>query len=133
MANPLAANPAYLTFLRELGIEDAEAAADVTTQTDAIGRALARRLPRVADAGVRRREAISGNFESRGLLRSGQHEVTLARQRADEGAEAGDVVESGVDQVAELQSTLARRRMAAARRRAEGALSFAPDAYLEMG
>lgn len=132
--NPLAANPAYLAFLRELGIEDAEAAADVTTQTDAIGRMLAKRLPRIAEAGARQREQISGSFESRGLYRSGRHEVTLAKQRSDEATETADTFDAGADQVASLQSQLARRRADAARRRAEGALSFAPNAYLdEMG
>ena len=130
--NPLAANPAYLAFVRELGIEDAEAATDVTTQTDAIGRMLAKRLPRITDAGTRQREGISGGFESRGLLRSGQHEIALARQRSDEGTDAADTIDAGAEQVAALQSELARRRAAAARRRAEGALRFAPDAYLDL-
>ncbi|MFP5376116.1 MAG: hypothetical protein ACLGIO_04945 [Acidimicrobiia bacterium] len=132
-ANPLAANPAYLAFLRELGIADAEAAADTTTGAERVGLELARRLPRIAELGGRDREGISGSFESRGLFRSGQHELTLARQRADEGNEAGDLVAAGADRVADLQADLARRRAAAARRRAEGALSAAGDAHVGMG
>ncbi len=131
--NPLAANPAYLAFLREAGIGDAEAATDATTRTEAIGAELARRLPRIAEGGVREREQISGGFESRGLLRSGQHELSLARQRGDEGTAVGDTMGAGVDQIAELQAALARRRAEAQRRAAEGALRFAPGAYLEMG
>lgn len=133
VTNPLAANPAYLAFVRELGISDAEAASDLTTSTEAIGRQLTRRLPRLADAGVRQREQVSGSYESRGLLHSGQHEIALARQRGDEASGVSDIVEGGVDQVASLQSALARRRADSARRAAAGALSFAGPAYVGEG
>jgi len=127
----LAEDPAYLAFLRALGVEDAEDAADTQARTDALGRQLSMRLPEVAEAGEDSRSAISGSFESRGLFASGGREVALARQRADEGRTVAGLESTVADQSAQYARELARRRAERARRTAEAGLLAGANLYGE--
>lgn len=125
----LATDPAYLAFLRALGVEDSEDAASTQTGVDRINRTLAARLPEVTEAGDYAREGISGSFESRGLFRSGSHEVALARQRAAEGRTISDLESTTADSTADLTTALARRRAERERRKAEATLAGAGNVY----
>ena len=127
----LAEDPAYQAFLRALGVEDAEDAADTTARTDALNRQLALRLPEVTEAGEDSRTAISGAHEARGLYRSGSREVALARQRAEEGRAVAGLESSAADQTAQYVRDLARRRAERARRTAEAGLVAGGNLYGE--
>lgn len=125
-ANParsLAEDPAYLAFLRAIGAEDTEDVEQTNLSADRLRRQAALRLPEIAEAGQISREGVSAGFEDRGLYRSGQHEVALARQRAAEARQVG-AVQSGVTEgTSDLEARLARQRAARTRRKAEAGLS----------
>lgn len=133
MADALGQSPAYLAYLRSLGVTDANDAAGTQTGVDTVQRRTATMLPRIAEQGAISREGISGNYESRGLYRSGQHEVSLARQRAGEGQQVGDLQSGGADQIALLQATLVQQRAARQRQLVEQALNAANGLYAQSG
>lgn len=122
-------DPAYLAFLRSIGIEKAELNQSAEDRIGVINREITRRLSDILRGGEYAREGISGNYESRGVYRSGKHEQSLARQRADEGAQAASLQGAGADQVFLIRQELARRLAAAERQGAEAGLSAAGNVY----
>ncbi|MGH9266738.1 MAG: hypothetical protein ACRD0D_01020 [Acidimicrobiales bacterium] len=130
-ARSLGEDPAYLAFTRALGAEEAEAAGEAQARTSALRRALGMRLPQIAEAGERAREAVGAGFESRGLFRSGARLGSLARQRAAEAAEAAGAVSATAEAQSDLERALARSRAARARQLSERGLSSAYSLSVE--
>jgi hypothetical protein len=133
MADALGQSPAYLAYLRTLGVEDATDQANTQTSVDAAQRRQAMLAPRIAQSGEYAREGISGGYESRGLFRSGQHEVGLARQRQAEGQQLGDLTSATTDQVTALKAALAAQMAARRRAMAEQGLNAANALYTAQG
>lgn len=128
----LGASPAYLAFMRELGIEDALDRSDAQTGIDRLLRRRDMALPEIAEQGEYAREGISGSHEDRGLYRSGSHEVALARQRAAEGRMAARVEADTAEGVDDMSMDLERRVAARRRRTAEAGLTAADQLYGEV-
>lgn len=125
----LGTSPAYLAFLREVGIEDALDRSDTQGDIDRLIRRRDRALPEIAEEGGFAREGISGAMEDRGIYRSGEHEVALARQRAREGRTVAGLEAETAESVDDLRSRLERDIAARRRRTAEAGLSAAGDVY----
>lgn len=131
MPLPLGADPAYLAFLRAVGAEDLGDATATQTDVDAVGRGMESTLPRIAEQGADARRQISGSLESRGLLRSGEHEQGLARARRAEAYDTSDAVGGAGGKIAELTAALVRRRLARQREGAEQGLAASGRLYAE--
>lgn len=127
----LAQSPSYLAFLRSVGVADGEDAAVTQYGADRVQRRTARALPRLGELGGRAREQISNSHESRGLFRSGQHEVALGRQRSDEAYATTSLQDDTSDDVRAMQMELARRRAERQRGLAEAGLGAAGELYEE--
>lgn len=119
----LGTDPAYLAFLRALGLEESFDEDDAAYEVDNLRADLNRQLPRIAEQGIRVRKGISSNYGGRGLYRSGGHEMTLARQRADEAQDVGDLQYGAARSEADMLRDLARRRIRRQTGAAEQALS----------
>lgn len=129
-ANPtLAADPAYLAYLRSLGISDALDEAQGVDQQNRIRQGLSNSLYDIGQAGTLQREGISGTAESRGIYRSGEHELALARQRADQARNESKAREGATRSVADLLTQIARNKAARARGGAEQAIGTATALY----
>lgn len=125
----LGQDPAYLAFLRALGIEKADLNQSAEDRIAVINREIARRLPDILQAGIYSREGIDNNFESRGVYRSGAHEVALGRERADEARQTSALQGAAADQVFLIRQELARRQAEADRRGADQSLTSAGNIY----
>lgn len=124
-AGPLGQNPAYLAFLRALGAEESDLRGVTEDRVSMIQRELDRQLPQLLTQGEEARRGISGNFETRGLYRSGEHEDALGRQRAAEGQGISALQGSAADQIGATENDLLRRLAEIQRRHADTALSTA--------
>ena len=125
----LGESPAWLAFQRQLDLEANQAQTATQDRIDVLNRGLARDIPDIQKAGEFTREGISGNFEARGVYRSGAHEQGLARQREAEGRQISGLQGTVNDQVGLLLADLARRQADIARRKADAALEGAGEIY----
>lgn len=124
-AQVLAEDPAWLAYQRALGVEDAQDREATTSRAEALRRAQGDGLANLSIAGDRSRREISGNYEARGVLRSGAHETRLGEQRMDEGRQASQLQSATATQVSDLEQQLAQRRVARQRGAAEQGLNTA--------
>lgn len=125
----LGQDPAYLAFLRALGIEKNDLTQSAATRMSVIDNEIARRLADIAQAGVYSREGIAGNFESRGVLHSSAREIARARELADEGRQTGALQGAADDQKRLIREEYDRRIAEANRRIAEQSLTSAGNIY----
>lgn len=125
----LGQDPAYLAFLRALGIEKADLNQSAEERIRVINNEIARRLPDILQQGIYAREGIDNNFESRGVFRSGHRLTSLARERADEGQQISSLQGAAADQIFLIKQELARRLGEADRRAAEQSLTSAGNVY----
>lgn len=122
---PLETDPTYLAFLRALdaGTQTAQAVAQHRAeQADSEYQA---RLASLRANGEITRENISGNMESRGIYRSGDHEVALARQMAGEGRQAAAYTANLGNTKANLIDNLALQRANQTQQAANATISAA--------
>lgn len=98
-AASLSEDPAWLAYMRALGYEQSDAERIAAQRSNEVRRRYALLLPELQMAGENQRTAISGGMESRGIYRSGEHEMALARQRAAEQQQLGSM---GSEQTAAL-------------------------------
>lgn len=126
--NP-AMHPAYLAFLRALGLQNATDAVDAQAAIDRLNARAGLSREEIIDQGGIQREGIQGGYEARGLWRSGAKLRDLNRQRASEGRALGGVELNVADQSAQLISELARRRAAGERQTAEKAYDVTADLF----
>lgn len=105
------ADAALQLYMAQMGLTDQLDVADTRMQQDATRRRLTEGITDLQDAGNLAREQISNNYESRGAFRSGGHELALARQRAEQGKQAGRLTSAAGDDIAALELALARARL----------------------
>ena len=120
-----------LAWLRALGFEDANSQADAAMQQGQVERRVAFTAPEIRYQGDITQENVSGNFEDRGLFRSGQHEMGLARAEHNTQYQLGNLELGGAESIAAIQSGLAQEM--AARRRAQIEQEMALGQSLEVG
>lgn len=112
----LSADPTYLAWLRALGFEDQNDQADAARKTADAQQAVIFQTPEVQFQGAETARHISGNFEDRGLFRSGEHERGLAVNTRGVQHDLAGLQLGLASQVGDIQSSLAQS--IAARRRA---------------
>lgn len=126
----LAEDPAYLAYQRALGVEDATDETATNSQADTLRRAVGDQLAQLTTNGDRARQSIDGNFEARGVYRSGAHEQRLGEQRQDEGTQASAIQSQLASQVGDLTQQLAQRKAARQRTLADQGLNTASNLYV---
>jgi len=109
-----AADPAYLAYLRGIGVEEAELQNVLGTRVGALVRGLGRKLPYYADQRERAIEGAGQAAESRGLYRSGARMKAQTRAGIDVDRDRMDFESDTRDRIAELYSNnaldVARKR-----------------------
>lgn len=128
---PLATDPTYLAFMRALGAEQADVQSAGDLGVSNLQRELARRIPEIIMQGEEARRNISGGMESRGLFRSGEHELGLGRQRVAESTAIGNLQGTEADQESALRLQLAQRLASIQQQRSENTLNAAGQSYLQ--
>ncbi len=86
-------------------------------------------MANLADQGVQGRERLAGGMEARGLYRSGENELGLARQRAAEGRQSTALRQQATGQIGDLLLRIAQAQAARQRGAAEQALGTASSLY----
>lgn len=104
----MAYDPMTMVYLRELGFSEAEARAYAARQRDRINRQVALNVPARQEQGIEERRNIGLNREQSGLLRSGETERRLAKQRAGEMSDIAAIEGGAADAIGEVESNLAR-------------------------
>jgi hypothetical protein len=133
MAGQLGQDPTYLAWLRALGFEENTARSDATAGRERVQSQVDYAQPRILEEGVRERRDISYGMEDRGLFRSGEALRRGAEQRADEQYRIGGLQIQAGEQLAGIESGLARELAGIERRRAEQALTTGGDIYRREG
>lgn len=103
-----AEDPAFLAYLRGVGVDEGELGAEVNYRTAQLQGRLRRRLPAYRDEAKEGAEAIGNEYEDRGFLGSGARLVAQARKRRDVSRDALEY-EAGVrEQMSDLQFNAAK-------------------------
>lgn len=80
--DPLGTDPTYLAFQKALNLQRANSDRTFANQTDDLRTNATRHLSALQTQFPQQQERLSGSYEDRGLLRSGQHEQALSRLQA---------------------------------------------------
>lgn len=103
-----AEDPAFLAYLRTIGVDEGELGAEVNYRTAQLAGRYRRKLPEFRDAANEGAEKIGLDFEDRGFSGSGARLVAQARQRRDVARDALEY-EAGIrEQMSDLQFDAAR-------------------------
>ncbi len=125
----LGQSPAYLAFLRALGLSDATDTANNQVTIDALNRRAGLSLENLAASGAQQRQGISDSHESRGLYRSGARLRAQAGQQEGEARQGSAIAGGAADDTAALVADLAQRRAERQQKSAEMAYGAATDVY----
>lgn len=129
MATTWQSDPNYIAALRAANLDESNTTSDVRTRQQRSRRNLADLLPEIARQGTFAREGISNNFLSSGMFRSGVRQDAHARQRYDEARQSSQAQTAATDDVADLESSLARVRADANRRRTDAGMLAQQGVY----
>lgn len=102
-------DPSILAFLRAAGYAGEAATADVARRRNDIENALGLSIADLDARGEQARRGISGNFESRGVFKSGAHLRDQAEQEATQGRQAGALEQQAASQIGNLTSSLTQQ------------------------
>lgn len=133
VAEPVTASPvlgtsaAYLAFMRALGLDQANDAIEAQSAIDSLNRRAGLARADIASQGVRQRQNISDDAETRGVWRSGARLRRQAEQRVDEGRQTGALEYGAGDDIGRLTEQLAERRLKRSRDTAERQLDSSYD------
>lgn len=119
-----------LAWYRALGFEDQTDQANAQSQTEAVQRRVAFTAPEIQYQGDLTQRNVSGNFEDRGLFRSGEHEQRLAEATHNTQYQLGNLELTGAEQIGQIQTTLAQQIAARRRQQIEQEMTLAQQ--LEM-
>lgn len=121
-----AEDPAFLAFMRGVGVDEGELGSEVNYRTAQLQGRLRRRLPAFQDAANEGAEKTGLEYEDRGFLNSGARLVAQARGRRDVARDALEY-EAGIrEQMSDLQFD-------AARSIAKGRRGLAEEGYAARG
>ena len=120
-----AADPAYLAYLRSIGVQESELQNVAALRVNSLTRQLGRELPAYAEQRDRAVRQVGESFEDRGVYRSGMRQV----RQADAGREvdrARNNFEAGIrDQISGTYATGAADIAALRRQLAEQGITSA--------
>lgn len=119
MTGPGATNPAYLAYLRALGMQEETARAVALRNIAAINRQVQTQTPEIARLGAIQRARIGDSFEARGVFRSGMRQQRQAEAGASELYRVGSLHGNAADRIGAVQSGLDTTISDLARQRAE--------------
>lgn len=102
-------DPTVLAFLRSSGLSEQTAANDVARRQAAIGQALNTNLNDLGAQGQIARRNIAGNFESRGVLASGQALQAQAENEAQQARQQTAMQQNAMNQINDLSGQLAQQ------------------------
>lgn len=106
----LGQSPAYLAYLRALGVADTTHSAAIQGQIDALNRNVQLRLPQMQqDAGYANQRLLNG-MEARGILNSGETENNLSRQQMLQQRQQDALQAGAAQRTADLVNQLAEFR-----------------------
>ncbi len=115
-------DPAFLAFQRALGIQESDLRASIAQRTAAVQRDVAMKLPMIQQQTEQNVRQAGGNFEARGVFGSGRRAEAQSQQALAGGLQQQQIVGQGADQIAGLDSELARQISDNRRRTAEAEL-----------
>lgn len=123
MALPSPSNdPTFLAYMRGQGIDESDARGATAQRISALQRALNLRLAGYGPEEQQGLQKVSGDYEDRGLFRSGQRLVDQQNVANDiEGRKLGDIASTN-DQIAQSQQDLASQIARMRRGTADAAL-----------
>lgn len=127
--SPIYGDPAMLAFIRSSGLANDVASADVARRTDNYNRALGIATDDINAQGERSRRGIAGNYESRGVYRSGAQLRAQSEQEADQARRLGAARLSTADAIGGLQSQLLQTIANNQQRAAELGLTTGQNQY----
>lgn len=112
-------DPAFLAFQRALGIQESDLRASIAQRTAAVQRDVSLKLPMIQQQTQENVRQAGGNYEARGLFGSGRRAEAQSQQALAGGLQEQQVIGQGADQIAGLDSELARQISDNRRRMAE--------------
>lgn len=118
-------DPTYLSALGGLNNNESTAIAGHRFKEDAVHRALADMLPKIADRAVKSRDIVKLGQEGRGLLRSGATDRLLGDVTSGEQSQVADANTQTATAIADLEQQIAGARATSDQARTELAAKYA--------
>jgi hypothetical protein len=106
----LGQDPAYLAYMRALGVKDTTESNAIQSGIDAQNQSLALRLPQYQQAFDQQNRGLLGRMESRGILNSGETENNMAYQNQQQQAKQAALEDQSASKINSLLQTLANFR-----------------------
>lgn len=126
---PLDQDPGWLALMAELDRQAGIYGAEAERQKALAVAERDRLLSELARRGEIERENVAGSMEARGLLRSGETERNIARQRANELARSGSITSGTAARLSDIEGQLALQQAELDRRRAEARAEYLSRGY----
>lgn len=121
----LGSDPSYLAFLRASNLSQATSAADVARRQAALQAALNLQLPGMEQQDATQGRNLAGNYEARGMFRSGAHLRDASELQAQQARQKTAFITNTQNQIADLSGQLASNIADQQRRSAEAGLTSA--------
>lgn len=103
----LGQDPAYLAYLRALGVADTTHSAAIQSQIDGLNRNVQLRLPQMQQDAQFANNRLLGGMEARGILNSGETENNLSQQQSLQQRQQAALQDSAAQRTADLVNQLA--------------------------
>lgn len=100
----LQSDPAYLNYLRTMGLGDSDARSAAQRQIDSVNRQLALTVPQMREQGIENIRGIDNSFEARGVFRSGERLRRNAQSEANTQAQIAAAQEGAAGNVAGIMA-----------------------------
>lgn len=122
-------SPEWQGLMAELNRQGELYKVEAGRQKGLIGAERDRLLADLTQRGELERENVAGSMEARGLLRSGETEQGLARQRANEQSRSAGITSGAAARISDIEGQLALQQAELDRQRAEQRAAFVGRGY----
>lgn len=123
-------SPEWQGLMAELNRQGELYKVEAARQSGLVGAERDRLLSDLTQRGELEREGVAGSMEARGLLRSGETEQNLARQRANEQSRSAGITSGAAARISDIEGQLALQQAELDRQRAEQRAAFVARGYL---
>ncbi|HET6873209.1 MAG TPA: hypothetical protein VFH70_00425 [Acidimicrobiales bacterium] len=106
----LGQDPAYLAYLRALGVKDTTSSANAQAGIDQLNRQVALRLPQMQQDAARANQQLLGRMEARGILNSGETETNLSNQEMLQQRQQAALQDQAAQRAQQIIAQLADQR-----------------------
>ena len=124
-------DPGWQGLMAELTRQGELYKVEAARQSGLVGAERDRLLSDLTQRGAIERENVAGSMEARGLLRSGETEQNLARQRANEQSRSAGITSGAAARISDIEAALALQSAELDRKRAEARADFLSRGYTE--